>query len=63
MLPGLARGEKMISQTISPNQSLLGAALLMRGASMREGKPFPLGATWDGLGVNFALFFCACDES
>ncbi len=23
---------------------------------VREGKPFPLGATWDGLGVNFALF-------
>jgi isoamylase len=23
---------------------------------MREGRPFPLGATWDGLGVNFALF-------
>jgi isoamylase len=23
---------------------------------IREGKPFPLGATWDGLGVNFALF-------
>jgi pullulanase/glycogen debranching enzyme len=21
-----------------------------------EGLPFPLGATWDGLGVNFALF-------
>ena len=21
-----------------------------------EGNPFPLGATWDGLGVNFALF-------
>jgi isoamylase len=21
-----------------------------------EGSPFPLGATWDGLGVNFALF-------
>src|SRR5262249_55085793 len=21
-----------------------------------EGKPYPLGATWDGLGVNFALF-------
>jgi hypothetical protein len=21
-----------------------------------EGVPFPLGATWDGLGVNFALF-------
>ncbi len=23
---------------------------------IREGAPFPLGATWDGLGVNFALF-------
>jgi glycogen operon protein len=23
---------------------------------IREGRPFPLGATWDGLGVNFALF-------
>lgn len=21
-----------------------------------EGRPFPLGATWDGQGVNFALF-------
>ena len=21
-----------------------------------EGRPFPLGATWDGIGVNFALF-------
>ncbi len=25
-------------------------------SSIREGRPFPLGATWDGLGVNFALF-------
>lgn len=23
---------------------------------LREGLPFPLGATWDGLGVNFAIF-------
>ncbi|HET6183453.1 MAG TPA: glycogen debranching protein GlgX [Acetobacteraceae bacterium] len=23
---------------------------------LREGQPFPLGATWDGLGVNFSLF-------
>src|SRR5262245_42631691 len=22
---------------------------------LKEGRPFPLGATWDGLGVNFAL--------
>jgi isoamylase len=36
-----------------------------------EGRPFPLGATWDGLGVNFALFsghatkveLCLFDES
>ncbi|MFV1118546.1 hypothetical protein QML03_29060, partial [Klebsiella pneumoniae] len=25
-------------------------------ARVREGHPFPLGATWDGLGVNFAVF-------
>src|SRR5580658_3861945 len=23
---------------------------------IQEGKPYPLGATWDGLGVNFAIF-------
>jgi isoamylase len=28
----------------------------MRRYPVREGRPFPLGATWDGLGVNFALF-------
>ena len=32
------------------------AAQLLRRSVVREGKPFPLGATWDGLGVNFALF-------
>jgi len=25
-------------------------------SGLREGRPYPLGATWDGLGVNFALF-------
>jgi glycogen operon protein len=25
-------------------------------SGLREGRPFPLGANWDGLGVNFALF-------
>ncbi len=29
---------------------------VMRRSRLREGLPFPLGATWDGLGVNFALF-------
>jgi isoamylase len=39
-----------------------GAAVAMRapnvprGLRVREGLPYPLGATWDGLGVNFALF-------
>jgi isoamylase len=32
------------------------AAALLRRTPIREGKPFPLGATWDGLGVNFAIF-------
>jgi Carbohydrate-binding module 48 (Isoamylase N-terminal domain) len=29
---------------------------LAQASLVREGLPFPLGATWDGLGVNFALF-------
>jgi isoamylase len=29
---------------------------VMRKARLREGLPFPLGASWTGLGVNFALF-------
>ena len=29
---------------------------VIRHSRVREGLPFPLGATWDGLGVNFALF-------
>jgi isoamylase len=28
----------------------------MPGLRVREGREFPLGATWDGLGINFALF-------
>src|SRR4051794_11987748 len=32
------------------------AARLVRSSPISEGKPFPLGATWDGLGGNFALF-------
>jgi isoamylase len=32
------------------------AMRVLRRSSISEGKPFPLGATWDGLGVNFALF-------
>ena len=27
-----------------------------KGLRTRLGRPYPLGATWDGAGVNFALF-------
>jgi isoamylase len=51
--------------------ALTKAALEFRRSTITEGKPFPLGATWDGLGVNFALFsahatkveLCLFDES
>ena len=36
--------------------TLMQAAKRLRRSIIREGKPFPLGATWDGLGVNFAIF-------
>jgi len=29
---------------------------LSQRSRIREGRPFPLGATWDGLGVNFSLY-------
>ena len=32
------------------------ASNTIRRPRVQEGLPFPLGATWDGLGVNFALF-------
>jgi len=32
------------------------APSVRRTSRLREGLPYPLGATWDGLGVNFALF-------
>src|SRR5690348_4266307 len=32
------------------------ATQILHRTRVREGVPFPLGATWDGLGVNFALF-------
>src|SRR5262245_62826909 len=31
-------------------------AAMAASSPVREGRPSPLGATWDGLGVNFALF-------
>ncbi|MBO1080063.1 glycogen debranching protein GlgX [Roseomonas haemaphysalidis] len=37
-------------------QFAMPAPRVMRRARIREGQNFPLGATWDGTGVNFALF-------
>ena len=45
----------MTNSTASDAQ-LAQTAWRLRGSGITEGKPFPLGATWDGLGVNFALF-------
>jgi glycogen operon protein len=39
-----------------PDNALTKAAKGLRRSRVTEGRPFPLGATWDGLGVNFALF-------
>jgi glycogen operon protein len=39
--------------SVPPSLILAGPAVRSR---IREGQPFPLGATWDGIGVNFALF-------
>ena len=38
------------------NETLAQAMQVLGRSYVREGKPFPLGANWDGLGVNFALF-------
>ncbi len=45
-----------MDQATASNDALLHAASNLRRSRILEGKPFPLGATWDGLGVNFALF-------
>ena len=50
-----ARGEAF--QTAAPHGLCLVDVTwdpVLRRSPIREGRPFPLGATWDGLGVNFA---------
>jgi isoamylase len=39
-----------------PQRGQAAAPQVMTRSRVREGLPFPLGATWDGLGVNFAIF-------
>ena len=38
------------------DEALAKMAGALRRPVMTEGRPFPLGATWDGIGVNFAIF-------
>ena len=45
-----------MSKSSSGNEPLAQAVALLRRSNVREGKPFPLGATWDGLGVNLRCF-------
>ena len=40
----------------APQSAEIAIAQVLRRTRIREGQPYPLGATWDGLGVNFALF-------
>ncbi len=39
-----------------PQSAPIVAPQVMSRSRVREGLPYPLGANWDGLGVNFALF-------
>jgi isoamylase len=43
-------------ETIGSTAKKPDAPQVMRRSRIREGRPHPRGATWDGLGVNFALF-------
>ena len=45
-----------MDQRSAAENPLAKAAASLRRSVVTEGRPFPLGATWDGLGVNFALF-------
>ena len=45
-----------MDQTTDRRDALVQAAATLRKSKITEGRPFPLGATWDGLGVNFAIF-------
>lgn len=45
-----------MDQSARSDKALTRAASSLRRFRITGGKPFPLGATWDGLGVNFALF-------
>jgi len=50
------KGPEVVPTPKLSNNSPSSTSRNSAASTLREGKPFPLGATWDGLGVNFALF-------
>src|SRR4026209_2700562 len=61
-LPGTGRGTRLLSPVRTQNIAIRPHAVLRTSAvptthlRVWPGAPYPLGATWDGVGVNFALF-------
>ncbi|WP_062388857.1 glycogen debranching protein GlgX [Pseudomonas abietaniphila] len=47
---------KQEKKTSPQNESAQADSPQVNATRIREGLPFPLGANWDGLGVNFAIF-------
>ncbi|SDG40846.1 glycogen debranching protein GlgX [Pseudomonas abietaniphila] len=47
---------KQEKNTTPQNESAQADSPQVNATRIREGLPFPLGANWDGLGVNFAIF-------
>lgn len=45
-----------MTSTDTQDTTLTSLAASLRKSTILEGRPYPLGATWDGLGVNFAIF-------
>jgi len=45
-----------MDQKLPADEALARMAGALRRPAITEGRPFPLGATWDGIGVNFAIF-------
>jgi isoamylase len=48
--------------TTNAFDSSVSCAAQVRGQAYRPGRPYPLGANWDGKGVNFALFSEASEQ-
>jgi glycogen operon protein len=47
---------KLEKNSTNQNESSTAGSPEVTASRIREGLPFPLGANWDGLGVNFAIF-------